>query len=309
MKASYSTPTLKDLPQPPAGKTGWPWTRASKLSPEYMFHGSQWPRISVITPSYNQGQFLEETIRSVLLQGYPNLEYIIIDGGSTDNSTEILQKYSPYISYWVSELDNGQAHAINKGLKISTGSILGWINSDDLYVKNAFQKIAKAFCDNDSYSVFHGNRILLNERGKVTGLSVPPSFVPKVTQYVICSETTFWRKRVMEQAGYLKEELQFAMDLEFFGRLYFYGKFLKVNEYLGYFRCYGQNKSSTIPHVRQEESAREWKKLFNTEYRAQPKRISKIRLIQEAIAHPFLIGNPYLYHKLLCFKERYLTSR
>ncbi|MBD1916317.1 MULTISPECIES: glycosyltransferase family 2 protein [Cyanophyceae] len=301
--------TLHDLPAPPPGKTGWPWTEQSKPVGDRISDGSKYPRISIVTPSYNQGKFIEETIRSVLLQGYPNLEYIIIDGGSTDNSVEILQKYSPCINYWVSEIDNGQTHAINKGLRIATGSILGWINSDDLYVKNTLQKIARASYHNKSYSVFHGNRILLNERGEVTGLSIPPSFVPEITQYVICSETTFWRKRVMEQAGYLKEELQFAMDLEFFGRLYFYGKFLKINDYLGYFRCYRQNKSSAIPHIKQEESSREWKKLFNTEYRSQPKKISKTRLIREAIARPFLIGSPYIYHKLTCFQKKYLTSR
>ncbi|MGB5971795.1 MAG: glycosyltransferase, partial [Nodosilinea sp.] len=114
--------------------------------------GSEWPRVSIVTPSYNQGQFLEETIRSVLLQRYPNLEYIVIDGGSTDNSAEIIEKYQSCITYWVSEKDNGQAHAINKGLKISTGSILGWINSDDLYVKGTLRKIAQALCQNQSYT-------------------------------------------------------------------------------------------------------------------------------------------------------------
>jgi glycosyltransferase involved in cell wall biosynthesis len=121
-------PTLCELPQPPEGRTGWPWTEESPQMPD----SHPWPRITVITPSYNQGQFIEETIRSILLQGYPNLEYIIIDGGSSDDSLNIIRKYEGWLSYWVSEPDSGQANAINKGLARATGSIIQWINSDDL---------------------------------------------------------------------------------------------------------------------------------------------------------------------------------
>ena len=103
-----------------------------------MPNGEAWPRISIVTPSFNQGQFIEETIRSILLQGYPNLEYIIIDGGSTDESVEIIKKYEPWLTYWVSEKDRGQAHAINKGLERCTGEILAYINSDDYYYPGCF---------------------------------------------------------------------------------------------------------------------------------------------------------------------------
>lgn len=298
MKANHGALTLTDLPNPPAGKAGWPWTRASSPLPKCMPDGSEWPRISIVTPSYNQGQFLEETIRSVLLQRYPNLEYIVIDGGSTDNSAEIIEKYQSCITYWVSEKDNGQAHAINKGLKISTGSILGWINSDDLYVKGTLRKIAQALCQNQSYTLVHGNRILLNKDSKVTGFSLLPPFDPNVTQYVICSETAFWRKTAMEQTGPLKESLQFAMDLEYFGRLYLQGKFLKLDDYLGYFRCYDLNKSSTMPHIRLEEASREWKHLFGSEFISKPKKAGKLELLKTLITHPYLIGFPYSLFKL-----------
>ncbi|PSR17672.1 glycosyltransferase [filamentous cyanobacterium CCP3] len=290
--------TLTDLPKPSSKKSGWPWTKASKPLPERMPNGSTWPRISIITPSYNQGQFLEETIRSVLLQGYPNLEYIVIDGGSTDNSVEILRKYQHYLAQWVSEKDNGQAHAINKGLKVSTGSILGWINSDDLYTKNTLQKIACAFQKNQACTFVHGNRILLNENSEVTGLSPLSPFMPKITSYNISSETAFWKRDAMEQVGFLKESLKFAMDLEFFSRLYLQGQFLKLNDYLGYFRCYSLNKSSTIPHVRLEESSEEWEKLFGTQFVIKEDRTSKMVILKDLIVNPKTIGFPYLLYKL-----------
>jgi len=117
-------PTLEELPAPPQGKFGWPWTEESPQLPEKQPSGKPWPKISIVTPSYNQADFIEETIRSMLLQGYPNLEYIIIDGGSTDKSVEIIQKYEPWLSYWVSESDRGQTHAVNKGFAMCKGEIL-----------------------------------------------------------------------------------------------------------------------------------------------------------------------------------------
>lgn len=140
---------LNRLPVLHTGKTGWPWTVESIPLPPTMPDGKPWPKISIVTPSYNQGQFLEETIRSVLLQNYPNLEYIIIDGGSTDNSVEIIKKYEPWLKYWVSEKDEGQAEAINKGLARCTGEIFNWINSDDYLTASALQVISEKFDKND----------------------------------------------------------------------------------------------------------------------------------------------------------------
>jgi len=136
---------INSLPLPPAGKNGWPWNDlhqhlAADRQDEFIC-----PKISIITPSYNQGQFLESTIRSILLQGYPNLEYIIIDGGSTDKSIEIIRKYEPFLAYWHSRKDNGQSDALNQGFSISTGDLMGWICSDDMLEPNALCQLASCY--------------------------------------------------------------------------------------------------------------------------------------------------------------------
>lgn len=134
---------LADLPDPPAGRTGWPWTTASAPMEPRMPDGAAWPRITIVTPSYNQAQWVEATLRSVLLQGYPNLEYIVMDGASTDGSVEVIERYAPWLDEWRSEPDDGQPDAINKGFARATGEILGWINSDDLLLPGALEHVAR----------------------------------------------------------------------------------------------------------------------------------------------------------------------
>lgn len=122
-----------------------------------MRDGHPWPRISIVTPSYNQDSFIEETIRSVLLQGYPNIEYIIADGGSTDRTLECVRKYDRWISYWVSEKDRGQADALRKGFNKATGRILGWINSDDLLAPSSLRAVAEAYSGHPEFEIYAGN--------------------------------------------------------------------------------------------------------------------------------------------------------
>src|SRR5262245_21335405 len=136
-------PRLDQLPPPPAGRSGWPWTEATPRLPATLPDGAAWPRITIVTPSYNQAPFLEETIRSVLLQGYPNLEYIIIDGGSSDGSVELMRRYEPWLAYWVSEPDGGQSEAINKGWCSATGTVTTWLSSDDIYTPGALKAVAE----------------------------------------------------------------------------------------------------------------------------------------------------------------------
>lgn len=127
------------------GRRGWPWTEDESTREVSQMRSRNCQRISIITPSFNQGEYIEETIRSVLLQEYPNLEYIVIDGGSTDNTVPIITKYERWLSYWVSEKDRGQTHAINKGFRRATGEILAWLNSDDVYAPGALSYVSEKF--------------------------------------------------------------------------------------------------------------------------------------------------------------------
>jgi glycosyltransferase involved in cell wall biosynthesis len=291
--------TLKNLPPPPVGRHGWPWTVGTKPMPLLQSDGSPWPKLSIVTPSYNQGAFLEATIRSVLLQGYPNLEYMIIDGGSSDESVEIIRKYERFLDYWVSEPDDGQTAAINQGLIRSTGDYLGWLNSDDLYAKGAFGKAIKAFLHHPESIVVHGNRILIDGRDQIFGCSPLPAFNPLQTGFIVCSETAFWTRSAMEIHGRLNQDFQFAMDLEFFSRLFLQGPFTKLDDYLGYFRCHGASKSSTIWHVAKEESSKVWPKLFQVEWSEKKIEVGRTRILGEFCKHPLMLGIPYLKTKLM----------
>jgi len=185
----------------------------------------KYPKVSIVTPSFNQGQYIEETIKSVVTQDYPNLEYIIIDGGSNDNSVEIIKKYAaqfPYIQ-WVSEKDRGQSHAINKGFKRSTGEIVAWLNSDDVYEKNAIKNQVELLQRNKDVMLVYGDAIIEDE---VTGIkekfkSAEPFDYYRLihVNHMIMQPTTFWRRELFDKIGYLDESLNFTMDWEFWIRV------------------------------------------------------------------------------------------
>jgi len=203
-------PTLKELPPPPKGKTGWPWTQDCQQLPDAMPDGKAWPKISIVTPSYNQSSFLEETIRSVLLQGYPELEYIVIDGGSTDNSKEIIKKYEKWLAYWVSEKDKGQSDAINKGFKHASGEIYAWLNSDDTYEPSALREAAMEMNSHPEADVISG---LCRTNGYRNGdYTLPPSPLREYTDFLkvgsnwmseklIVQPEAFFRRRAYEVVG------------------------------------------------------------------------------------------------------------
>jgi glycosyltransferase involved in cell wall biosynthesis len=205
-------PTLRELPPPPPGKTGWPWTEETQPIPDTMPDGGEWPKISIVTPNYNYGQFIEETIRSVLLQGYPNLEYIVIDGGSTDDSVEIIKKYEPWLSYWVSEKDKGQSNAINKGFEQATGLIFNWINSDDVLCRNSLQLIAEGIQNADAFGGavlnFHANHQEIIKNQNLSAYNM----ILHVNNTCFQQPGLWLRRILVEEIGRLKEEYNYCFD-------------------------------------------------------------------------------------------------
>ena len=250
-------PILEDLPPPPPDKSGWPWTvETQQVSDTTQLKGPL-PKISIVTPSYNQGKFIEETIRSVLLQGYPNIEYLIIDGGSNDETTDIIKSYEPWIAYWISEKDRGQSNAINKGLRLAKGQIIGWINSDDIYLPNAFQKVAAYFPLDKSIGAICGFAAKLNCVEKKDD-SIPLTSIISLDSLLRCNPimqpSTFIKGSTLDKIGYLREEFHFIMDYEYWIRIALRMKLLRINEFLSAFRVHRESKSSNLVHIYLMES-------------------------------------------------------
>ena len=178
------------------------------------------PKLSIVTPSFNQGQFLEETILSVLNQNYPNLEYIIIDGGSTDETAEVIRRYEDHLAYWVSEKDRGQVHAINKGIERTTGEIFGFINSDDLYLPGTFAAVAEYFENHPQAEWVCGDTIMF---GEGRGDEFIPTVVPKSAAHCLSWAYTaaqpghFWKRELM--AGGFDEAWPYDFDHDLYVRL------------------------------------------------------------------------------------------
>lgn len=217
------------------------------------------PKISIITPSYNQGHFIEETICSVLDQGYPHLEYIIMDGGSKDNTVEVIKKYEQHITYWESVRDKGQSEAINKGYRRATGDVINWLNSDDYYEPGALHKVGEAFA-NPATNVYCGtSRIFGNEEYFSAGTDVYADNLEKTIGWArIDQPETFFRKSCFDKmGGYLDEQFHYTMDKELWIRyLLQYGLdgLIKTNERLAHFRIHGDSKTNNFQEKFKKET-------------------------------------------------------
>lgn len=174
----------------------------------------KWPKISIVTPSYNQGQFIEETIVSVLEQDYPNLEYIIIDGGSTDNTIEIVRKYEKHLTYWHSKPDKGQTDAINQGFEMATGDIFNWINSDDYYLPESLQKVATLFKENEHVMSVSGREIRIDEQRRFVNRTNGPTLGGTMNAMLyphIDQPSTFFRLSSIADVFPLNVDLKYCM--------------------------------------------------------------------------------------------------
>jgi glycosyltransferase involved in cell wall biosynthesis len=281
---------LQDLPAP-NGRQGWPWSRDGKLREDHIpgedtrVHRGppvdlrpnptgmvgredsessalgaspiDLPRVSVVVPSYNQGRFIEETIRSVLLQDYPNLELIVMDGGSRDGTVSILQRYDSWIHCWLSEPDRGQTHAINKGLARATGEIFTYLNSDDLLHPGAVTRVVDAFQRNPDVAVVHGECVYVDEAGgelfrrsaTVDGLLDYLRIWERfATGNYITQPEAFIRREALTRVGEFREDLHSVMDFEMWLRLLSHGyRFLAIPGAVAHFRTYPAQKSSVDP--------------------------------------------------------------
>jgi glycosyltransferase involved in cell wall biosynthesis len=228
------------------------------------------PKISIVTISFNQAAFLEETICSVLGQNYTNLEYIIIDGGSTDGSVDIIRKYEKQLSYWVSEKDNGMYEALQKGFDKSTGEIMGWINSDDFLHPGSLSLLAKLFSENPECNWLEGKNVVVDEQGNLVKECFPFNttkfafykwnFLTEKKDNIrafgtLQQESTYWRRKLWEKAGAkLDVSLKTAGDFELWMRFFRYDKLFVTDEKIGAFRNRKEQKSIAQKNVYLEEA-------------------------------------------------------
>ena len=249
-------PSLRELPVPPSGQTGWPWTEGSESLPERMPDGREWPCITVVTPSFNQASFLEATLRSILLQGYPNLEYFVLDGGSTDGSVEIIKKYERWLTYWVSERDGGQSAAINRGLRMGTGSHATFINSDDMLCRNALKThvttygLAEDVIDvGDCVNVDAAGNVLFTHRGRIESIEqlLRVRSVWQAEQRYISQQEVLFPLPLALAVGALNEDNHYSMDYELWGRLLLAGATMRYTGIpFGMFRRHEAQKTQAI---------------------------------------------------------------
>lgn len=223
---------------------------------------SHFPKISVITPSFNQGRFIGETLESIRAQRYPDLELIIMDGGSSDETASVVSSFGSLVTHFTSEPDRGQSHAINKGLKMATGDILCWLNSDDVYLHGALNAVAHAFCSNPEWDWISGPSLKFGDAlhsldGKY---ELPRSRVEWLLHCPITQPSTFWRRRLYEEHGGIDESFNFALDYEYWARFIFSGESLHfLNRPLSGYRLHDESKTVALSEefASEEERIRE----------------------------------------------------
>jgi len=294
-----SDPSLADLPPPPPGAAGWPWTEGAEPLPETMADGRLWPRISIVTPSFNQAEYLEETLRSVFLQGYPNLEYLVIDGGSTDGSVEIIERYAPWLSHWVSEPDRGQSEAINKGFSRATGRIFAWLNSDDVYYPGALELAARSLAGRRRKMIIGAMQKVERQPGggwRPVRLSSATKGDP-LQRYRILKKgpraefhfiqpPMFWTRDLWIRTGGLDERYHYVMDMEWCNRALAAGGEVETTDtVVSRFALHDGSKSNDeMDRMRREEALMYWRLGLTPSFRLLPCVLSTLLPIQRTLS-------------------------
>lgn len=239
---------IKHENYPRTNKTGWPWD--IEVDRDIYKKFSNWPKISIVTPSYNQGKFIEETIRSIKLQNYPNIEFIIIDGGSNDNTVDIIKEYEDFISYWISEKDNGQSDAIVKGISKSNGEIINWINSDDILAPNALYHIAITFIENSNIDFVCGiNGVINNKSEIIDWIHTPIDFnQPSILFYTMPygQQSCFFSRSLYNKTSGINTSLHFSMDFDLYVKMHLQSNPKQINNHIGSIRIHELTKTSNL---------------------------------------------------------------
>ena len=222
------------------------------------------PRITVVTPSYNQAKFLEHTVLSVLNQGYPDLEYIVMDGGSTDGSMEILRKYADRIDHLASGKDDGQADAVLRGFRRATGEILCWINSDDILLPGALLAVGEHFASNPGTELLVGGSVQIDENGDLwrdrknrLSFNLGTRVTHQQLLFVGCrfaQPASFWRRSAFFEAGGFDPDLRFCFDYDMYLRMTLRKPGASLPRFLAAFRVHPDSKSSTLQEIRSREN-------------------------------------------------------
>lgn len=273
---SAQTGHERQLPAPPPGRVGWPWQAVPTDEPA---RSEGLPGISIVTASYNQGAFLEETLRSVLLQDYPALEHIVIDGGSADRSPDILRRYSPHLTYWVSEPDSGPADALAKGFRKATGDIVAYLNSDDVYQPGVLREVGRYFVEHPDCDVLYGDTYWIDPEGRVVAERRQTPFLTSGFLYGgadLQQPSVFWTRQAYDKAGGIDPSYRFAFDTDLFFRFAVGGaRFHHLKRFFASFRLHPNAKSSRETDICREDLERIRSRYLRHGYRSAYGRYSR----------------------------------
>ena len=262
-----------------------------------------WPGVSIVTPSYNQGEFLEAAIRSVLLQGYPDVECVVIDGGSTDASVEILRRYERWLTFWCSEPDGGAAAALNKGFARTTGEIVGYLNSDDFYLPGGFYEVASVMCTQLGVDVVYGDGYFAQE----SGLLGRPIFSERwnIRRFayrtsMLVQQATFFRRAALRKISGFNEANRSCWDAEFCADVALAGaRFHHVDRFLAAFRIHGDSitGSGRLQNQYQKDVRRIAEKILERPETAADRVCRFVLRLQRFGAHPFRALSYRLFYR------------